>query len=261
MPTLPFDPAAPATLLLDAWKTGDLLNALSEALRPETLEQGYDVQDAFFKAAGGARGGWKLGVGSPAAMRGAGLSRPLVGQLDKARIHASGAHLSLPSPTTLTIECEIAFTLARDLPPQPGREIQPYDIRATCLTFEVVRSRFVDRKTVGWPSFTGDNVGFEALVVGANACAGLDREVLRTLAETAVVHLDGAPKAKGLFGETATDPLNSLAELYAHAAERGETLRAGDIVSSGAMCEPFDIEGAGHTLSVRYFGHELTFSL
>lgn len=256
-----FDPAATASMLLNAWRSGELLDHLPAQLKPATLEQGYDAQDALFHDAGGIRAGWKLGVGSPAAMRAAHLSRPLVGQLDKARLHPSGAHVHLPAGTAVTIECEIAFVLDRDISPLLGRMIEPDDIRSTCVTFEVVRSRFIERKTVGWPSFCADNVGFEALIIGPSAGKGLDLHVLRELAETAVVHLDGVPKAKGLFGDRATDPVGSLAALYQHAAERGETLRAGDIVTTGAMCEPFDIQGEGHVLSVEYFGQELRFSL
>lgn len=255
-----FNPTATATILAQAWRSGDLLAALPAANQPLTLEQGYDVQDQLFQLAAGSRAGWKIGVGSPAAMRGAGLSRPLVGQLERARLHSSGVQLSLPAYTPVTIECEIAFVLDRDLPPVRGRAIDAADIRSTCVTFEVVRSRFVDRKTVGWPSFTADNVGFEALVVGQTLCQGLDPEVMRQLAENVVVYLNGEPRAKGLFDDTATDPLNSLAALYAHAAERGETLMAGDIITTGAMCEPFDISGTGHKLIARYFDNELTFS-
>ncbi|WP_449123889.1 2-keto-4-pentenoate hydratase [Pseudomonas viridiflava] len=256
-----FDPSATASTLLTAWRSGELLDALPATIKPETLEQGYAAQNELFKSSGGKRAGWKLGVGSPAAMRSGKLSRPLVGQLEQARCHSSGVHLHMPAPTQVTIECEIAFILDRDLPPLVGRKIEPQDIRATCVTFEIVRSRFRDRKTVGWPSFAADNVGFEALVVGEAACAGLDRNVLLELAKTAVVHLDGVPKAKGLFDDTATDPLNSLTALYQHAAEQGETLRAGEIISTGAMCQPFDIVGAVHEISVSYYGKELKFSL
>lgn len=261
MPTDLFDPAATATALLRAWRSGELLASLPDALKPQTLEQGYQAQAALFGSAGGARGGWKLGVGSPAGMRAANLARPLVGQLEQSRLHHSGVQLQMPAPTSVTIECEIAFVLARDLEPLPGRQIAPQDILSTCVTFEVVRSRFTDRKTVGWPSFVADNVGFEALVVGETVCEGLNDSVLRELAESTVVYLDGEAKAKGLFGETATDPLNSLAALYQHAAEQGITLRSGDIVTTGAMCEPFDIQGAGHELVARYLGKELAFSL
>ncbi|CAI8924501.1 hypothetical protein EMIT0P258_50047 [Pseudomonas sp. IT-P258] len=39
-------------------------------------------------------------------------------------------------------------------------------------------------------------MGFEALVVGKSICEGVDLQVMRELAETAVVNLDGVPMQK-----------------------------------------------------------------
>ncbi|MGE8059014.1 2-keto-4-pentenoate hydratase [Pseudomonas sp. NPDC089547] len=250
-----------AELLLQTWRSGELLTALPAHLKPELLSQGYDIQDHMFAGTAGRRVGWKLGVGSPAAMRAGNLARPLIGQLEAARCHPDGAHIRLPAQTPVTIECEVAFVLDRDVLPDAGRVPAAGDIRATCVTFEVVRSRFVDRKSVGWPSFAADNVGFEALVVGERLCEGLDEGLLAALAESAVVYLNDQPKARGLSGDAATDPLASLAALYAHAAERGEVLRAGDIVSTGAMCQPFDLVGTGYRIAARFLGQELSFTL
>ncbi len=256
-----FNPAATANVLLDSWHRGTQLQELPIELRPGSLADGYGAQDELFKAAGGVRAGWKLGVGSPALLRAGNLVRPLVGQLAANRLHRSGAHIRLPSDGAITVECEIAFVLARDIAPMPGREPESDDIRHACVTFELVRSRFVNRRTVGWPSFVADNVGFEALVVGESFSAGLDLALLRKLDASATVSLDGHVKAQALVGEDATDPLRSLASLYAHAAERGVTLLAGDIISTGAMCKPFDVEGRGHVLSASYLDRELTFSI
>jgi hypothetical protein len=66
-------------------------------------------------------------------------------------------------------------------------------------------------------------------------------------------------RARGLSGEAATDPLVSLAHLYAHAAERGETKQV--MVTTGAMCQPFDLNGTGHQVSARFLGQTLSFTL
>lgn len=261
MPTSTFDPAATAELLLDQWRRQTQLDALPPALKPDSLEQGYAAQDALFRAAGDARGGWKLGVGSPAQLRAGNLARPLIGQLAQTRLHRSGAHVELPLNAPITVECEIGFVLARDIAPQAGREVEPADIRHACVTFELVRSRFVDRRAVGWPSFVADNVGFEALVISEPFSIGLDVDLLRQVDASAAVWLDGEVKARAQTGDDVTDPLRSLAALYAHAADQNVTLRAGEIVSTGAMCKPFDIVGGGHTLRATYLDQELTLSL
>lgn len=250
-----FDAQACAATLLKTWRTGGQLSALPPELRPVTLAEGYDAQDCLIAAAGGARAGWKLGVGSPALLRTSGLSRPLVGQVAQSRCHTSDTTICLPDDAPVTVECEIAFILAHDIPPEAPRHVLPNTIRSACVTFEVVRSRFTSRRTVGWPSFVADNVGFEALVVAEPLHTGL----LREINDTVEIRLDGVPVARALSGDDATDPLNSLQALLAHARERGITLRAGEIVSTGAMCKPFDITGTGHEVVASYFGHELIF--
>lgn len=261
MPTSHFDPAATATLLLEQWRHETQLQALPPERRPATLDDGYAAQDALFAAAGGVRAGWKLGVGSPAQLRAGQLTRPLIGQLEQARLYPSGAQVRVPQRGAITVECEIAFVLARDIAPAAGREVDPADIRHACVTFELVRSRFTDRRAVGWPSFVADNVGFEALVISEPFSDGLDSGLLQQVDASAVVLLDGQAKVRAQTGDDVTDPLRSLAALYAHAADRGITLRAGDIVTTGAMCKPFDIDGPGHVLTATYLDRTLTVSV
>ncbi|MES2183382.1 MAG: hydratase [Pseudomonadota bacterium] len=252
-----FDASACAAALLGIWRAGGQLPALPPELRPATLAEGYAAQDQLMAAAGEPRAGWKLGVGSPALLQASGLQRPLIGQVSQPRRHPGGATLLLPGAAPVTIECEIAFVLARDIPPDGPRRVGPDTVRHACVSFEVVRSRFVSRRTVGWPSFVADNVGFEALVVGDALPLDLLREVNRTVE----VRLDGLPAASALSGDDATDPLASLQSLLDHAGERGVTLRAGEIVSTGAMCTPFDVQGAGHQLRATFAGRQLAFQL
>jgi len=252
-----FSPQGAAHVLLQAERSGALLAALPDTARPADLLQGYDIQDAVIAARGTPRAGWKLGVGSPAQLKANDLHRPLIGQLAAERCHADGAQLRMPSADAVTIECEIAFVLARDIPPEPGRAPSAADVKHACVTLEVVRSRFIDRRAVGWPSFVADSVGFEALVISTPICTGLNVDVLRQVNDSVSVALDGTPRASALFGDAATDPVQSLAALFDHAAERGITLKAGEIVTTGAMCQPFNISGQGHVIHVTYAGGEL----
>jgi len=252
-----FDPAACAAALLDAWRTGRQLEALAPQLRPSSLAEGYDAQDRLIEAAGEARAGWKLGVGSPAQLRAGGLARPLVGQVTRPRCHADGAVIQLPDDAPVTVECEIAFILARDIAPDAPQGPVEEAIESAHVTFELVRSRFVDRRVVGWPSFAADNVGFEALVVSEALAA--DR--IRAINDSVEVLLDGEPAARAQQGDAATDPLASLRALRDHARERGITLRKGEIVTTGAMCKPFDVRGAGHAVTARFLSRQLSVRL
>jgi 2-keto-4-pentenoate hydratase len=267
-----FDPAPAARLLAGAWRSGELLSELPAALRPGTLDEGYALQDRLIEAMDEPGSGWKLGLGSPAVMRKAQLVRPLIGRLLASRFHAAGATIELPAKGPVTVEFEIAFVLARDIAPddpafadargsqasndshdsQGARKSLIGLIAEARCTFELVRSRFVDRRAVGWPSFAGDSVGFEALLIGEPIAL----DVIHAIGRDAVVTCNDLDVAEGLQGDERTDPFGSLAFLLAHARERGRTLKRGEIVTTGAAARPFDVASDAR-ISAKWPGGQL----
>jgi len=246
----PTGPAA--SLLAAAWRSGKQLNELPAEMRPRTLSEGYAVQDDLIARLGERSVGWKLGLGSQQAMRKAGIESPLAGRILKSHLHHSGDVVQLPNRAPVTIEFEIALTLARDILPGDV-PIAPEDaFSAAHAAFELVLSRYVDRRAVGWPSFVADNSGFEASVVGCTIDPGRIGDIVSSVSVSA----DGEVRAGGLTGEELTDPFSSLAGLMAHARERGLTLRKGEIVSAGAVARPFDIAKEA-TIVARYLDSEL----
>lgn len=185
-------------------------------------------------------------------MRKAGIKRPLAGRVLRSHLHGSGDIVRLPNRAAVTVESEIALILARDILPGDA-PIAPEDaFSAAHAAFELVLSRYIDRRTVGWPSFVADNAGFEASVVGDR----IDPDRIGDVISSVSVSADGGVRASGLIGEELTDPFSSLAGLMAHARERGLTLRKAEIVSAGAVAKPFDIAGES-TIVVRYPESEL----
>ncbi|MGY2050250.1 fumarylacetoacetate hydrolase family protein [Methylobacterium sp. JK268] len=235
-----FDPDPAAVLLAEAARAGRQLDALPPALRPSSMPEGYAVQDRLIARLAEPCAGWKLGLGSRAQKRDLGIGRAVAGRVLASRRFGPDAVVSLPHAGPATIECEIAFVLGCDVAPDAAIP-DPRDLVAeTRVTFEIVLSRFVDRRAVGWPSFAADNAGFEALVVGDV----LDPAAIADFAADLSVTVDGESRAGALTGDDATDPYAALADLAAIARERGVTLRAGEIVSTGTVSRPFTIEGA-----------------
>ncbi len=237
-----FDPAAAAALLGKAMTTGERIKELPESARPASIAQGYAIQDHLAAASlcgdlvGDKVAGWKLGLGSVNAMKGAGLDRPLIGRVYAGRLLGNGATVVAPAGAAAMIEIEVAFTLARDvLPTEAGVEPRAVIAKAN-LVSEIVLSRFVDRKVVGLPSFAADSVGFHALVIGPEIDVGSIPEIAAGMA----VDLDGKPAVGGLTGDDAIDPETMLGYLMAHARDRGITLRKGEIVTTGTLSKPFD---------------------
>ncbi|SAI71638.1 hydratase [Bordetella ansorpii] len=251
MNTTDYDPAPAAALLARAWRGAPQLKELPAGQRPADLDQGYRLQDCFIAALDTPTAGWKLGLGSPASLRASNLRRPLIGRLLKARVHADGATVRLTRPeTAFTVEFEIAFVLARDIAPGDA-PANVLDAAASVHTaFELVQSRYLDRRAVGLPSFVGDGVGFDAFVLGAEIAATSIDDVI----PSARIEVDGVEHAVALSGDDLSYPLDSLRYLFDFARERGITLRQGEIVTAGAIARPFDLPRAGVTVVGHYAG-------
>lgn len=239
-----FNPASAAATLVETMNAAVRIAELSAEHKPGDLGQGYDVQDhiAAHQAVDGTLqdklAGWKLGLGSANAMKGAGLARPVIGRVFKGRLFDDGAAVPAPAGATGMIEIEIAFTLARDV--APGESISdPRDVIASAnLVSEVVLSRFIDRTTVGLPSFVADNVGFHALVIGPQ----VSLDDVPAIATSVTVDHNGTRAVGAQQGDDAIDPFEMMTYLMAHTAERGLTLKAGEIITTGSISTPFDAD-------------------
>jgi 2-keto-4-pentenoate hydratase len=245
---------AAAAWMTDLWRSGQQATALPADLRPATIADGYDIQDRFIAGLGLPIAGWKLGVGSPKQRAETGAGASIAGRIFAGRSHAPGDTIALPDLAPVTIEFEIAYVLGRDILPGEPASDPMAAIGETRVTFELVRSRFIDRRAVGWPSFAADNAAFEALVVGDM----IDGNDLAALAASAVVLVDGEERARGLSGEDATDPVRAYVDFVATARQRGMILPKGSIISTGTVTKPFTIEGAV-AIEARYLGRAVGF--
>lgn len=253
-PEQAFNPGPAATLLARAWRSGERLKELPEAIRPKTLAEGYDLQDALVGEIGARAEGWKLGLGSRSGMRLTKLDRPLFGRVVAPRVYRSGDTVSLPNAGPVTVEFEIAFVLGRDIAPQDPITDSLAAVERMHVTFELVLSRFLDRRAVGWPSFVGDLGGFGALVVG-DAITDIEG-----VTKTVVVSVDDREVARGMAGDDLTYPVVAFGYLVQHARDRGITLRRGEIATLGAIGKPFDLAADAEVVA-RYLGSQLRFRL
>lgn len=250
-----FDPAPAASMLADAWRSGALLAELPAAVRPRTMAEGYDVQDRLIAALGRPVVGWKLGVGSAVQKRQSGVGRSIAGRVLGSHLHRPGDTVPLPNAAPVTIEFEVAYVLGRDVLPDEAAFPVLEAVAEVRAAFELVLSRFVDRRAVGWPSFAADNGAFQALVLGGP----VEPARLDELARTLVVTVDGEEAARSLSGEDATDPAGALADLVATARERGMVLPKGSVVSTGTVSKPFNLAAPAAGIGARFLDAELEF--
>jgi 2-keto-4-pentenoate hydratase len=250
-----FDPAPAARALAALWRSGAQCRELAPEMRPTTLAQGYAIQDQLVTALGERAVGWKLGVGSTAQKRASGIGRSIAGRILASRLFGAGDSVTMPDSAPVTVEFEIDYVLGRDvLPNEPAFDVLDA-VSEVRVAFELVRSRFGDRRAVGWPSFAADNAAFHALVLGPT----IDHDDVRELVSTLSVERDGVEVARALTGDDMTDPQAALADLVATSRERGMTLPKGSIVSTGTQSRPFDVGGtSGASIRARFFESEVS---
>ena len=250
-----FDPAPAAATLAEAWRSGALLTELPPDLRPQTLAQGYDIQDRLVAGLGRPVVGWKLGVGSAVQKRQSGVGRSIAGRVLGSHLYHGGDPVPLPNTAPVTVEFEIAYVLGRDVQPDESAFPVMDAVAEVRVAFELVLSRFTDRRAVGWPSFAADNAGFQALILGDRIDADRVPDLVRSL----VVSADSQEAARSLSGDDATDPEAALADLVATARERGMVLPRGSIISTRTVSKPFNVTARSAEISARFLGTELGF--
>ena len=194
-------------------------------------------------------------MGSAALKRQSGVGRSIAGRIVRSNLHQSGDTVPLPNAAPATIEFEIGYVLARDiLPDEPDFPVTEA-VGATRVTFELVLSRFVDRRAVGWPSFAADNGGFQSLVLGP----AIDPRTVPELLATLSVSVDGETRASAAVGDDTTDPATALADLVALARERGMTLPKNSVISTGSASKPFNLAAPAAEITARFLGQTVGF--
>jgi 2-keto-4-pentenoate hydratase len=227
--------------------------ALPERLRTRDWGSVVAVMERANERLGWPAGGWKIGAASVEVQRAEGVPGPAPGRLRRDAIFASPARL----PRSLFInyrcsECEFAFRMAADLPPRdrPYTDGEVADAVAALMpAVEIGDTVFDDwYGASGYLGSLMDNGGAAALVHGAPVTdwRGLD------LPNTRVdLSLNGRHVKSGHGRAAMGHPLTSLTWMVNWLRERGRTLRAGEVVSTGT-CTGHFFAAPGDRLDVDY---------
>ncbi len=218
---------AAARLLLEARRERQPLPALPRDLTPASAAEAYAIHDVLLGELG-PRGGWKVGAASSDV-------EPVCAPLPASGVVRS-PHAFAPGSFHLNgLEAELAFTLARNLPPRAA----PYseaDVVAALASvhpaIEVVDSRYADVRAVDAWSALADFGSHGALVVGPAA----NRPDLRVdqMQQRAVLEVNGTVMVDQVGGNSAGDVFRLLVWLANHGAARVGGLRAGEVVTTGS---------------------------
>jgi 2-keto-4-pentenoate hydratase len=223
-----------ARVLLDARRDHRTIDAIPEACRPATVDEGYQIQDALVAIDGARVVGWKLGATTPYWQKRARLTEPMAGRLLDGAVHHGSATLEGGAFHLRMVECEYAFRLGRDLPPRDApyrRDEVEAAVDAVFGSIEVADSRYAKGLIVDTPSLVADNVLAGAYLVGPEITSfrsvDLEHAPVR-------VWTDGKLLAEGSGEHTGGHPILPLVWLAEDRRKRGDGLRAGMLVSTSS---------------------------
>lgn len=223
-----------ARRLRDAYTRG-AVPPLRDGLDPVDADGAYAVQTIntrFWEAQGRRIVGRKAGLTAKAVQTQLGVDQPDFGVLFDDMAVADGGTLDPARAMQPKAEAEIAFVLAKDLPDPDTTPQMVADAVATVhAAIEIVDSRIADWK-ITFADTVADN-GSSAFFVLADAglpLAGLDLE-----GAAMEMTVNGATASTGVGAAALGNPLNAAAWLARTLAERGEPLKAGDVLLAGAL--------------------------
>lgn len=216
--------------------------------RPADADAGLAIQRRVGEMLELAIGGWKCSVPTPDRnIPAAAIFSPTIVSVSPCPI--------VPIAGKARVEPEIAFVLARDLPPRAT----PYDeadIRAAVgearLVLELMGPRYVDPAAVTFPELLADSIANQGLFVGPvlSGTVGLSLDAFAIVVDGAdgtLITRDGRhPEGHPLR------PLYWLANfLAAGGYGEGVSLKAGQVVTTGSYCGVIDLP-LDTALVVRY---------
>ncbi len=211
---------------------------LSGALAPDSIDEAYEIQEAFHRLlipAFGPIAGVKIATTTKVMQALMGIDHPCGGAIFASRVFASPAAFDRAPYMNPRGECEIAVRLGRDL---TGANISAEDATAAVSdiapAFEIIEDRKANYRDTRGTSLIADNAWNGGVVTGAwkpfDAGRGLgDVE--------GVLTIDGVEQGRG----KPDDPFGALAWLANLCVTRGRPIRKGMLVITGSLIPTFDL--------------------
>jgi len=223
--------------LLSQHKRKARFHSLAPTFPITDLSRAYDVQDALvtrlLQEQATTAVGYKIGLTSPRMQEMCGTDQPIAGVIAANRILRSPARLHANNYGRLGLEFEICVRLASDLP-RSGRPVTRADAEAAigsvAAAFEIIDDRDADYKGLDILSVVADNSWNDGAILGEFHSSWPDLANVEARLDLDHVKIDS-----GWGHEILGHPFESVAWVANHLAERGRTLRAGQLVMTGSI--------------------------
>jgi 2-keto-4-pentenoate hydratase len=230
---------AACALLFRHWADGTQLEALPPELLPADRAEAYRVQALLESYSRAPLFGWKIAATSVAGQRHIGVDGPLAGRILAERVIPDGGSCPLGNNLMKVAELEFAFKMAEDLPPRAEPYSQDEVLAAVASlhpAIELPDSRFLHFERAGLAQLVADNACAHRFVLGPAATT--DWRALDLASHRGRMVRNGAAAEDGIGSNVLGDPRIALAWLVNELSRHGETLKAGQVVTTGTCLKP-----------------------
>lgn len=240
--------------LFDAERNRKAIAPLTEQAPSITLDDAYHIQLANVQrvlAMGHVISGKKIGLTSPGIQKQLGVNEPDYGHLFAA-MDCTDGKIDTAALLQPKIEGEIAFILKADL---SGGKVTRDDVLKNtdyvAAAFEIVDSRVADWK-IKLPDTVADNASSGRYVLGGKRLKLSEVDLPNVGMK---LYKNGELAGEGTGAAVLGDPCLSVAWLANRLWDYGVTLKAGEIILSGAFsAAPAAVKGDSFTAEFASFG-------
>ena len=221
--------------ILDARRTGTLLDGHEASWGLRNLEDGYSVQEAVVRQWGDEVAGWKVGATSRETQKLFGISEPIYGPVFRTSVFHARARVPVKSFPHRILEAELAFRFPEGLPMRSeGYSRNEVVAAADALVpaFETISPRFSAIAVRNVPLLVADFCLNGGAVLGA-PCTNWRAIDLPSC--TANLIVDGVVIQRGSGELVLGNPLNVLEWFVSALAQRGKSIAPGQFVMTGTI--------------------------
>lgn len=235
----PAEVSQAARILFDARMQRKQIEELPANCAPATTGEGYEIQREVIRLVGERVAGWKVGCTTKESQDRASTNEPFSGPIFERDLYHDGDEVPASAYSICALQVEFAFRLGSTLPAEAA-PFQLSDVQEAIAqvlpAIEIADSRFIDPARISAPGLIADGGKAGVFVVGNEGMQLADVDVIEQEVRLSV---NGAVVACGHGRDVLGDPIKSVQWLANSMAARGESLVAGQIVSSGTCTGSF----------------------
>lgn len=242
-----------ARMLRQAASSGQPCTPVRNLIGTSDIDVAYAVQrlNNDYRIEEGRRlVGSKIGLTSPAVQKQLGVDQPDFGRLFADMALCDGEEIAVGRLMQPKVEAEIVLVLEHDLPHE--KHTLADLIRATAYLLPAIE--IVDSRIAGWDISLADTIADNAscgmFVLGNRPVQLKDVDLLGC---AMVLERAGEPVSVGVGAACLGNPLLAALWLADTLAQRGDALKAGDIILTGAL-GPMVAASAGDVFTARIEG-------